>query len=66
MPGHLGVIYSNDAMWQRVKVLDMKAGNRNNIEVSNIWNLGVYYWYEMRISASGGTYRHGRADLDLP
>lgn len=43
MPGHLGVIYSDDNMWQRVKVLDMKAGNRNNIEVSNIRNLGVYY-----------------------
>lgn len=33
MPGHLGVIYSNNTIWERVKVLNIRAGNRKNIEV---------------------------------
>ncbi|KAH8413631.1 hypothetical protein KR222_002388 [Zaprionus bogoriensis] len=33
MPGHLGVIHAHGAIWQRVKVLNIKAGNPKNIEV---------------------------------
>lgn len=42
MPGHLAVIHWNDSSWQRVKVLDINAGNRNNIEVSYVRFLQVY------------------------